>query len=84
MSEFYRFVNRRKGNRENIPAIEDYKGGLVTDPVDSTNNLNNYCASVFSCKQEIPDINSAHLDKLFTIIVSNIRKRLVMIRRSKS
>jgi hypothetical protein len=22
-SEFYRFVNRRKGNRENIPAIKD-------------------------------------------------------------
>jgi hypothetical protein len=31
--EFYRFVNRRKGNRENIPAIKDCKGGLITDPV---------------------------------------------------
>ena len=26
-SEFYRFVNRRKGNRENIQAIKDCNGG---------------------------------------------------------
>jgi len=29
-SEFYRFVNRRKGNRENIPTIKDCNGGLIT------------------------------------------------------
>jgi len=47
-SEFYRFVNRRKGNRENITAIRDCNGELITDPVDKANNLNNYYASVFS------------------------------------
>ena len=26
-SEFYRFVNRRKGNRESIPAIKDLTEG---------------------------------------------------------
>jgi hypothetical protein len=41
-SGFYRFVNRRKGNMENIPAIKDCNGGIVTDPVDKANNLNNY------------------------------------------
>jgi hypothetical protein len=41
-SEFYRFVNRRKGNRENIPAIKDCNGRLITDLVDKANHLNNY------------------------------------------
>ena len=48
-SEFYRFVHRRKGNKENIPAMNDCNGGQITDPVDKANNLNNYYASVFSC-----------------------------------
>jgi hypothetical protein len=36
-SEFYRFVNRRKGNRENIPTIKDCNGRLISDPVDKAN-----------------------------------------------
>jgi len=59
-SEFYRFVNRRKGKRENVPAIKNCNGGLITDPVDKANNLNNYYASVFSCERDIPAINSTH------------------------
>ena len=39
-SEDYRFVNRRKGNRENIMAIKDCNGELITDPVDKADNLN--------------------------------------------
>jgi hypothetical protein len=49
LSEFYRFVNRRKGNRENISAIKDCNGRLITGPLDKANNLNNYYVSVFSC-----------------------------------
>jgi hypothetical protein len=41
-SEVCRLVNKRKGRRENIPAIKDCNGGLVTDPADNENNLNNY------------------------------------------
>jgi hypothetical protein len=83
-SEFYRFVNTRKGNRKNIPTIKDCNGGHITDPVEKANNLNNYYVSVFSCKGDIPDINSTHSDKPFTIKVSIIRKRLAMIGRNKS
>jgi len=74
-SEFYRFVNRRKGNKENIPTIKDCNGGLITDPVDRANNLNNYYSSVFSCKRDILDINSTHSDKPFTFKFSIIRKQ---------
>jgi len=83
-SDFYRFVNRRKGNRKNISTIKDFNGGLITDPVDKANNLNNYYASVFSCERDIPYINSTHSDKPFTVTISIIRKRLAMIGRNKS
>jgi len=57
---------------------------LLLDPVDKANNLNNYYASVFSCKGDILDINSAHSDKPFKIKISIIRKLLAMIGRNKS
>ena len=60
------------GNRENIPAIKDCNGGLITDPADKANNLN-YYASVYSCEWDIPDVNSTHSDKPFTIKISIIR-----------
>ena len=69
---------------ENIPVIKDCNGRLITDPVDMVNILNSYYVSVFSCKRVIPDINSTHSDKTFTIKISIIRKRLAMIGRSKS
>ena len=83
-SEFYRFVNRRKGNRENIPAIKDCNEGLITDLVDKAINFNNYYDSVFSCERDIPDINSTHSDIPFTIKINIIRKRLAMIGRKKN
>ena len=30
-SDFYKYVKRRKGNRENIPAIKDCNGRIITD-----------------------------------------------------
>ena len=59
-------------------------GGLITDPVDKANNLNNYYASVLKCERDIPDINSTHSDKTFNIKISIISKRLAMIGRNKS
>ena len=83
-SEFYRFVNRHKGNGENIPTIKDCNGGFITDPADKANNLNNYYASVFSCEWDILDINSTHSDKSFTTKISIIRKQLTKIERNTS
>ena len=83
-SEFYRFVNRRKGNRENVPSLKDGNGGLITDPVAKANHLNNYYASVFSCERDIPNINPTNSDKTFTNKINVIRKRLKTIRGNKS
>jgi hypothetical protein len=82
--EFYRYVKRRKGNRENIPTIKDSNGGLITGPAEKANNLNSYYAPVFSCERDIPEIKSTHSDEPFTIKIGIIRKRLAMIGRNKS
>ena len=67
-SEFYRFVNRREGNRENVPSLKDGNGGLITDPVQKANHLNNYYASVFSCKRDIPNINPTYSEKKLSLL----------------
>jgi hypothetical protein len=33
-TEFYKHVRRCKGNRENIPAMKDQNGKLITDPLE--------------------------------------------------
>ena len=83
-TEFYRYVNRRKRNKENIPTIKDCNEGHITDPVGKANNLNNYYASVFSCERDIPEINPTYSENPFTINISIIRKRLAMTGRKKS
>jgi hypothetical protein len=82
-SKFYRYVNRRKGYRENIPTIKDGNGGHMTDPVGKANNLNNYYASVFSSEVTSRKKNSSYSETPFIIKTNIIRKRLVMIGRRK-
>jgi hypothetical protein len=65
-AEFYRYVRRRKGNRENIPAIKDHNGALITDPLEKANSLNSYYASLFSCESSNPEIQPTHSGKPFT------------------
>jgi hypothetical protein len=38
-SEFYKYVKRRKGNRENIPAIKDCNERIITDSIEKANSL---------------------------------------------
>jgi len=49
-TEFNKYVKRRKGNRENIPAIKNHNDTLITDPIEKANSLNSYYASLFSAK----------------------------------
>ena len=81
---FYRYVKRRKGNREITPLIRDGKGGHITDSVEKANILNNYYASVFSDERDIPEIKTEHVYEPFNIKIRVIRKRLAMIGRNKS
>jgi len=80
---FYRYVKRRKGNREITPMIRDCNGGHITDPMEKANILNTYYASVFSYERDIPELKTAHKYEPFIIKVGFIRKRLAMIGRNK-
>jgi len=39
-SDFYKYVKRRKGNKENIPAIKDCNGRIITDAIRKANTFN--------------------------------------------
>jgi hypothetical protein len=54
--EFYKYVKRRKGYRENIPAIKDCSGRPIIDPIEKANSLNYYYSSVFSSEGNIQHI----------------------------
>jgi len=47
-SDFYKYVQRRKGNRENIPAIKHCNGRIITDAIEKANTFNFYYSTVFS------------------------------------
>ena len=83
-TEFYKYVKRRKGNRENFPAIKDHNGTLITDPLEKANSLNCYYASLFSCVSSNPEIQPTQPGKPFTVNINIIRKRLSTIGRKKS
>ena len=55
-SHFNKYVKRRKGNRENRPAIKDSSGGIITDPTEEENSLNFYYSTIFSREESIPQI----------------------------
>jgi len=83
-TELYKYVKRRKGNRESILAIKDQNGKLVTDPIEKTNSLNSYYASLFSCERNNPQILSTESGKPFTVTINTVRKGLSAIGRKKS
>ena len=55
-SEFYKYMKRRKRNSENIPAIKDCNGQIITDLIEKANSLNFSYLSVFSSEDNIPNI----------------------------
>ena len=83
-SEFYKYVKRRKGNRENIPAIKDCNGRLIIDSIEKANSLNFYYSSVFSCERNIQQIELSNSGEPFAISTKIIRKRLAAIGKNKS
>jgi hypothetical protein len=83
-AEFFKYVKRRKGNRENIPAIKGSNDNLITDPTEKPNSLIAYYASVFSCERKNPIIQSTDSAKPFTVTINIIRKRLAAIGGKKS
>jgi hypothetical protein len=82
--DFYKYVKRRKGNRENIPTIKDCNGRIITDSIEKANSLNFYYSSVFSSEGNIPNIQGIISSEAFTIDIKIIRKRIAAIGKNKS
>jgi hypothetical protein len=83
-TEFYKYVKRRRGNRENIPAIKDRNDKLVTEPLEKVNTQNSYYASILNSEGTNTEIQSTDSRKPFTININIIRKRLSAIGNKKS
>ena len=83
-TEFYKYVKRRKGTRENILANKDHNGRSITDPTEKANSLNSYYASLFIFERNNPQIQPTESGKSFTISINIISKRLLAIGRKKS
>jgi hypothetical protein len=58
--EFYKYIKRRKGFRENIAAIKHCNGRPIIDPIEKANSFNYYYSSVFSSDDNIQHIECAN------------------------
>jgi len=52
---------------------------LISDPTDKANMLNSFCASVFSCKRNHPQIPPAESGEPFCVCIKTLRKRLASL-----
>jgi len=76
-------AKRRKGNRENTPAIKHHNDKHVTDPLKKANSLNYNYASLFTCECNNLQIQSTQSGKHFIININIIRKQLSAFGRKK-
>jgi len=83
-SDFYKYVKTRKGNNENIPAIKDCNGRIITDAIEKVNTFNSYYSTVFSSEGNILHIQGENTDDPFTTDIKTIRRRIKAIGNNKS
>ena len=75
-SDFFKCVKRRKGNRENTPAIKDCNGRIITDAIEKSNTFNFYYSTVFSNEGNIFHIQGENTGDPFSTVIKTIRRRL--------
>jgi len=69
---------------ENIPAIKDGSGQIITDPTEKANSLNFYYSTIFSREECIPQIQEVNKNNPCTIDIKTIRRRIRTIGKNKS
>jgi len=83
-SDCYKYVKRRKGNKENIPTMKDCNGQIITDMIEKANTFNFNYSTVFSSEGNILHIHSENTDDPFTTNIKTIRRRIKAIGKNKS
>jgi hypothetical protein len=66
-SEFYKYVKRREGNKEIIPAIKDHNGMIVMVTTEKANILYSYYSSVFCSDRYVSEIKLTNSGENFII-----------------
>ena len=82
--DFYKYIRRREGYRENIAAIKDCNGRIITDPAGKANSLNYYFSTIFSSEYSIPLIQEGNTTNAFNIDIKTLRRRVRSIGKNKS
>jgi len=77
-------MKRGKRNREIVLATRNHNGKIITDPTEKSDIFNSYCACVFCCDRNIPEIKLANPAETFITDTKVIRKRLAKIGKNKS
>jgi len=80
----YEMAKRRKGNMENIPAIKNCNGRIITDSIEKANSLNFYYSTVFSSEGNIPHIQGENIGELFAIDITIIGRWIGAIGKNTS
>jgi hypothetical protein len=83
-TDFYKYVKRRKGNREAIPAMKDENGRIITEPKEKANLLNSYYSTVFNSEYNTPHIEGTITAVPFEIDIKTIRGRVRALGKNKS
>ena len=83
-SDFYKYVKRRKGSRENIPSIKDSNGQIITDAKEKANMFNSYYATVFSSQGKTLHTQSRNTGEPFITDSKIIRRRVKALGKNKS
>jgi hypothetical protein len=81
--EFYKYIKRCKGYRENIPAIKDCNGQPIIDLIEMANSFTYYYSSVFSSEGSIQHIQCTNSGEPFTTDTKIIRKMVAVIRKKQ-
>ena len=71
-------------NRENIPAIKDCNGRIITDAIEKANRFNSYYSTLFSSEGNILHIQGENTGDPFTTDIKTTRKRIKAIGKNKS
>jgi len=69
---------------ENVPAIKDCNGRIITDAIEKANTFNFYYSTVCSNEGNILHIQSENTGDHFTTDIKTIRRKIKAIEKNKS
>jgi hypothetical protein len=81
---FLQIRKKRTGNRENIPAIKDCNGRIITAAIEKANAFNFCYSTVFSSEGNILHIQGENTGDPFTTVIKTIRRKIEAIGKNKS